>query len=85
MAEYSQNIQDNFLNNVRKQRTPLTIFLVNGVKLSGYISSFDSFSVVLKRENHMQLVYKHAISTILPNGPFSYESAKDNDTNSDTK
>lgn len=77
MAEYSQNIQDNFLNNVRKQKIQLTIFLVNGVKLSGHISSFDSFSVVLKRENHMQLVYKHAISTILPNSPFSYEVNKE--------
>ncbi len=73
MAEASQNIQDVFLNNVRKQKEPLTIFLVNGVKLSGYISAFDNFSVLLRRENHVQLVYKHAISTILPTSNFRFE------------
>lgn len=73
MAEASQNIQDVFLNNVRKQKESLTIFLVNGVKLSGYITAFDNFSVLLRRENHVQLVYKHAISTILPSSDFRFE------------
>ena len=81
MAEASQNIQDVFLNNVRKQKESLTIFLVNGVQLSGYISAFDNFSVLLRRENHVQLVYKHAISTILPSSDFRFEIASKEKTN----
>lgn len=69
MAEKTQNLQDTFLNQVRKQKVPLTIFLVNGVKLQGIVTWFDNFCVLLRRENQSQLVYKHAISTIMPNGP----------------
>ena len=69
MAERSQNLQDQFLNNVRKQKIPLTIFLINGVKLTGIVTSFDNFCVLLRRDGHSQLVYKHAISTIMPNHP----------------
>ena len=63
--EKSQNVQDVFLNHVRKSKTPVTVFLVNGVK-QGIITWFDNFSVLLRRESHAQLVYKHAISTIMP-------------------
>ena len=66
MAERQQNLQDAFLNQVRKQKIPLTIFLVNGVKLNGVVSWFDNFCVLLKRDGIAQLVYKHAISTIMP-------------------
>jgi len=69
MAEKSQNLQDTFLNHVRKSKTPLTIFLVNGVKLQGVLTWFDNFCVLLRRDGHSQLVYKHAISTIMPNQP----------------
>ena len=69
MAEKNQNLQDAFLNEVRKQKIPLTIFLVNGVKLSGVVSWFDNFCVLLKRDGIAQLVYKHAISTIMPGSP----------------
>ncbi len=69
MAEKSQNLQDAFLNEVRKQKIPLTIFLVNGVKLSGVVSWFDNFCVLLRRDGVSQLVYKHAISTIMPSQP----------------
>ena len=69
MAEKSQNLQDAFLNEVRKQKVPLTIFLVNGVKLNGVVSWFDNFCVLLKRDGIAQLVYKHAISTIMPGTP----------------
>ncbi|WP_150524947.1 RNA chaperone Hfq [Roseibium sediminis] len=69
MAERAQNLQDTFLNHVRKQKTPLTIFLINGVKLQGVVTWFDNFCVLLRRDGHSQLVYKHAISTIMPNGP----------------
>jgi host factor-I protein len=58
-----------FLNHVRKSKTPVTIFLVNGVKLQGIITWFDNFSVLLRRDGHTQLVYKHAISTVMPGAP----------------
>jgi host factor-I protein len=70
-AEKQQNLQDTFLNYVRKNKTPLTIFLVNGVKLQGIVSWFDNFCVLLRRDGHSQLVYKHAISTIMPGGPMN--------------
>lgn len=69
MADRSQNLQDQFLNAVRKQKVSLTIFLVNGVKLTGVVTSFDNFCVLLRRDGHAQLVYKHAISTIMPGQP----------------
>lgn len=75
-----QNLQDAFLNAVRKSKTPLTIFLVNGVKLQGIVTWFDNFCVLLRRDGQVQLVYKHAISTIMPSGPvqlFDAEEAGD--------
>ena len=68
-ADRSQNVQDVFLNHIRKQKTPVTIFLVNGVKLQGIVTWFDNFSVLLRRDGHTQLVYKHAISTVMPSMP----------------
>ncbi len=65
----SNNLQDVFLNHVRKNKTPVTVFLINGVKLQGIISWFDNFCVLLRRDGHSQLVYKHAISTVMPQGP----------------
>ena len=65
-ADRAQNLQDTFLNHVRKNKIPLTIFLVNGVKLQGVVTWFDNFCVLLRRDGHSQLVYKHAISTIMP-------------------
>ena len=67
--EKSQSVQDVFLNNIRKSKMPVTVFLVNGVKLQGIITWFDNFSVLLRRDAHSQLVYKHAISTIMPGHP----------------
>lgn len=69
-SEKSQNLQDVYLNTLRKTKTPVTLFLVNGVKLQGIVTWFDNFSVLLRRESQTQLVYKHAISTIMPLGPF---------------
>lgn len=69
MPERNQSLQDLFLNSVRKQKISLTIFLVNGVKLTGVVTSFDNFCVLLRRDGHSQLVYKHAISTIMPSQP----------------
>ena len=68
-AEKSQNVQDVFLNHVRKSKTPVTVFLVNGVKLQGVVTWFDNFCVLLRRDGHSQLVYMHAISTIMPGHP----------------
>jgi host factor-I protein len=70
-AEKIQNLQDTFLNNVRKNKIPVTIFLVNGVKLLGNVTWFDNFCVLLRREGQVQLVYKHAISTIMPGQPIT--------------
>lgn len=65
----AQNVQDVFLNHCRKQKLAVTVFLVNGVKLQGVITWFDNFSLLLRRDGHAQLVYKHAISTVMPNTP----------------
>jgi len=66
MVEKSLSLQDQFLNSVRRAKSPVTIFLVKGVKLQGVITWFDSFSLLLRREGGSQLVYKHSISTIMP-------------------
>lgn len=66
--EKSQNIQDVFLNTLRKKRIPVTVFLANGVKLQGNITAFDNFSILLRRGAQLQLVYKHTIATIVPSG-----------------
>ena len=84
MSEKQQNLQDTFLNAVRRSKTPLTIFLVNGVKLQGVVSWFDSFCVLLRRDGQAQLVYKHAISTIMPAQPVQlYEPPMDEDEDLD--
>ena len=66
MSADKQNLQDTFLNHVRKTKTPVTVFLINGVKLQGIITWFDNFCVLLRREGQSQLIYKHAMSTIMP-------------------
>ncbi len=71
MSEKIINIQDAFLNYMRKNKIPVTIFLLNGVKISGVISCFDQSSIVIKREGYTQLLYKHAISTFSPHGAVS--------------
>jgi host factor-I protein len=77
-AERGQNLQDTFLNYVRKNKVPLTIFLVNGVKLQGIVTWFDNFCVLLRRDGHSQLVYKHAISTVMPGQPIQmFEPGED--------
>lgn len=68
-SDKANSLQDVFLNAVRKQKIPVTMFLVNGVKLQGVITWFDNFSVLLRRDGHSQLVYKHAISTVMPATP----------------
>ena len=65
-TEKAQNLQDTFLNTIRKDKVPVTVFLINGVKLQGVINSFDNFCLSLRRDGHVQLVYKHAVSTVMP-------------------
>ena len=69
MAEKVNNLQDMFLNTLRRSKIPVTMFLVKGVKLQGIITWFDNFSVLLRRDGQAQLIYKHAISTIMPSQP----------------
>jgi host factor-I protein len=69
MADKVNNLQDMFLNGLRRSKTPVTMFLVKGVKLQGIITWFDNFSVLLRRDGNTQLIYKHAISTIMPSHP----------------
>jgi len=67
------NLQDLFLNHLRREKTPVTMFLVKGVKLQGIVTWFDNFSILLRRDGQSQLVYKHAISTIMPAQPLDAE------------
>jgi host factor-I protein len=69
MADKALSLQDQFLNSIRRSKTPVTIFLVKGVKLQGIITWYDPFSLLLRRDGSAQLVYKHAISTIMPGHP----------------
>ena len=67
----TENLQETFLNQLRKDKLSVTVFLINGVKLQGIITWFDNFSILLKRDSHIQLVYKHSISTIMPSDSIS--------------
>ena len=71
MAEKQTSLQDLFLNALRRSKTPVTMFLVKGVKLQGIVTWFDNFSVLLRRDGQSQLIYKHAISTVQPDQPIS--------------
>ena len=69
MSDQKQSVQDMFLNHLRNNKTPITVCLVNGVKLQGVVTCFDAFSILLRRDSHEQLIYKHAISTVMPSAP----------------
>jgi host factor-I protein len=73
--ERPQALQDTFLDHLRKHDVPVTMFLTNGIRLQGYVGRFDSYSVLLDRDRQAQLVYKHAISTILPGKPVHFGSS----------
>lgn len=73
MADKQTSLQDLFLNALRRSKTPVTMFLVKGVKLQGIVTWFDNFSVLLRRDGQSQLIYKHAISTIMPSGPLDLQ------------
>ena len=73
MSQELQDVQSDFLNDIRKNEISVTVFLVNGVKLQGIITWFDNFSLLLRRDGHTQLIYKHAVSTIMPVTPVNIE------------
>lgn len=77
MTDKSNNLQDLFLNSLRKSKMPVTMFLVKGVKLQGIVTWFDNFSVLLRRDGQSQLVYKHAISTVMPSQSLDMQAFKD--------
>ena len=81
MADKALSLQDHFLNSIRRSKTPATIFLVKGVKLQGVVTWFDAFSLLLRREGRSQLVYKHAISTIMPGQPIDVRQFSSQDSN----
>lgn len=83
-ADKSQNVQDVFLNTIRKTKNPVTVFLVNGVKLQGVVTWFDNFSMLLRRDGISQLVYKHAISTIMPTNPLQLMDQEEENGKTDT-
>ncbi len=82
MSSEKTNLQDVFLNCLRKSKLPVTVFLVNGIKLQGTITSFDNFCLQLRRDGQSQLVYKHAISTVMPMGPIQLYEADGQDDES---
>ncbi len=71
MSKSQVNLQDTFLNLVRKDKTPVTIYLINGFQIKGLVKGFDNFTVIVELDNKQQLVYKHAISTVAPMRPLS--------------
>ncbi|MET3435394.1 RNA chaperone Hfq [Sphingomonas sp. NCPPB 2930] len=77
MADKAGSLQDLFLNALRRSKAPVTMFLVKGVKLQGIVTWFDNFSVLLRRDGQSQLIYKHAISTIMPSGPLDVAAIVD--------
>ena len=77
MSQELQDVQSDFLNDIRKNKVSVTVFLVNGVKLQGIITWFDNFSLLLRRDGHPQLIYKHAVSTIMPSTPVDIEISED--------
>jgi host factor-I protein len=78
MAADKTSLQDTFLNHIRKNKIAVTIFLVNGVKLQGVVTWFDNFCVLLRRDGQSQLVYKHAISTVMPSQPIQLYEGDEN-------
>ncbi|WP_455538702.1 RNA chaperone Hfq [Terrisporobacter sp.] len=81
MKNTALNLQDLFLNNARKERVPVTIFLMNGVQVKGYVKGFDSYIVLIEGENKQQnLIYKHAVSTIVPGKTINLQNTNQNST-----
>ena len=81
--ESAYNVQDAFLNQIRRSRAAVTVFLVNGVKLQGFITWFDDEVVLLRRDEQTQLIYKHAISKVMPSIPVNISDSNNDDAQAD--
>jgi len=81
MTKPQINLQDSFLNQVRKENVPVTVYLVNGFQLKGFVKGFDNFTVIIEFEGKQQLVYKHAISTVTPSRAISHTFNREGDSN----
>lgn len=79
MIKQQNNLQDIFLNNARKDKIEVVIYLTNGFKLQGFVKGFDSFTVVLDEENEQKLIYKHAITTVTPSRPILFTNGENTD------
>ncbi len=75
------NLQDIFLNQVRKEHIPITIFLVSGYQIKGHVKGFDSYTIVMDSDGKQQMIYKHAISTIIPGRPVNFQAGKTGNNN----
>lgn len=84
MSKNQFNLQDAFLNQVRKEKIPVTIFLANGFQIKGMVKGFDSFTVVVELDQRQQLIYKHSISTVAPIRPVNISSFEAKPNDSDT-
>lgn len=74
------NLQDIFLNQVRKEKTQITIFLISGYQIKGFVKGFDSYTIVMDSEGKQQMIYKHAVSTIIPSKPVNFTNNNNNNT-----
>jgi len=83
MNKVSINLQDVFLNQVRKEHTPIIIYLVNGFQLKGIVRGFDNYTIILDGDGKQQLVYKHAVSTLIPQKPVNFAFSDKNDKNNE--
>ncbi len=80
MMQKTQDLQDLFLNQARQEKLPVTVFLVNGFQLRGLIRGFDSFVVLIETDGKQQMIYKHAISTLVPGRPLTLRSRREQET-----
>ncbi|MGI5838301.1 MAG: RNA chaperone Hfq [bacterium] len=79
MTKPQINLQDSFLNQIRKENVPVTVYLINGFQLKGFVKGFDNFTVIIEFENKQQLVYKHAISTVTPSRAIAHSFSREGD------
>lgn len=81
LSKSTFNLQDNFLNQVRKSKMPVTIFLINGFKIKGVVKSFDNFTILMEVNGEQQMIYKHAVSTLIPTKKLNFFDNQDEESN----
>ena len=80
MQSSKGNLQDLFLNQARKEKMPVTVFLMNGFQIKGYVRGFDNFTVILDSDGRQQMIYKHALSTVVPLRPLNFAETEEGET-----